>query len=392
MEHTRLEFCYFNYCVFCIILFYLSNKCTIYINNICFLKHSHVWMFIYHISYICFYFSLYLYINDLPKFVNVKSVPILFADATSILVSHPNPLGFCNNINTVFQTLNDWFRNNLLSLYFVKTHFIRILTNNNNNQTEININYDNKLTPATTFTKFLGLVVNCSLTWTNHIDFLTKKLSSTCYLIWNIKPYLSISALKMVYHSLFHSIMSYGIMFWGNSPHSSIISKMQKRLLRILVGVGYRDSCRELFKELKILTLSSQYIFSLLPSVIQNRGHFASNSAYHDINTRQKNDLHLPHASLTMYQKGVLYSGIKVFNAFPTTIKDISSNPKMFKGTLKHYLLSHSFTAYMNFLVNRILNYCYVYYLIYMLWLFKLHCALYIYCYSLYSNYITVLS
>jgi hypothetical protein len=62
----------------------------------------------------------------------------------------------------------------------------------------------------------------------------------------------------------------------------------QKRVLRILVGIGYRDSCRELFKELKILTLSTQYIFSLLLFVIQNRDHFASNSAYHDINTRHK--------------------------------------------------------------------------------------------------------
>jgi hypothetical protein len=50
-----------------------------------------------------------IYINDIPKFINEKSVPVLFADDTSILVSHPNPLVFYNTINTVFQTLNDWF-------------------------------------------------------------------------------------------------------------------------------------------------------------------------------------------------------------------------------------------------------------------------------------------
>src|SRR5215510_10031220 len=109
------------------------------------------------------------------------------------------------------------------------------------------------------------------------------------------------------------------------------------------MGIGYRDSCRELLKELKILTLSSQYILSLLLFVIHSRGHFVPNSVYHDINTRQKNDLHLPHASLTMYQKEVLYSGIKVFNALPTSIKDISNNSPKFKATLKCYLLSHYF-------------------------------------------------
>jgi hypothetical protein len=50
--------------------------------------------------------------------------------------------------------------------------------------------------------------------------------------------------------------MSYGIMFWGNSSHH--IFKMQKRVIRIIIGYGYRESCGELFKELKILTLSSQ--------------------------------------------------------------------------------------------------------------------------------------
>jgi len=57
----------------------------------------------------------------------------------------------------------------------------------------------------------------------------------------------------------------------------------------------------------------------------------------------KKNDLHLPHVSLTMYQKGVFYSGIKVLIALPMTIKDISSNTKEFKITLKHYLPTHSF-------------------------------------------------
>jgi len=227
-----------------------------------------------------------IYINDLPKFVNEKSVPILFADDTSILVSHPNPVEFCNTINTVFQILSDWIQNNLLSLNLDKTHFIRFVTKNKN-LTELNSKFDNKLPPITTTTKFLGLTVNCSLTWTNHIDFLTKKLSKTCYLIRNIKPYLSISTLRMVYHSLFHSVMSFGIMFWGNSPYSPIIFKMQKRVLRILEGVGYRDSCRELFKELKILTLSSQYILSLLLFVTQNRGLFVSNSSFHNFDTRQ---------------------------------------------------------------------------------------------------------
>ena len=71
------------------------------------------------------------------------------------------------------------------------------------------------------------------------------------------------------------------------------------------MGYVYSETCRKLFKELKTLTLSSQYIFSLLLFVVNNRDYFVSNSVYHNINTRQKNYLHLPQVHLAMYQKGV---------------------------------------------------------------------------------------
>jgi len=58
------------------------------------------------------------------------------------------------------------------------------------------------------------------------------------------------------------------------------------------MGCGYRESCRELFKELKILPLSSQYKFSLLLFSVNNRDYFVSNSVYHNNNTRQRNGLH----------------------------------------------------------------------------------------------------
>ena len=142
----------------------------------------------------------------------------------------------------------------------------------------------------------------------------------------------------MVYHSLFHSITSYGIIFWGNSPHSSIIFKMQKRVIRTMMGRGYRESCRKLFVELKILPLTSQYIFSLLLFVVNNRNYFIPNSVYHDSNTRHRNDLYLPQATLAMYQKRVYYSRIKVFNGLPRALKDISSKPGKFRIALKKFL------------------------------------------------------
>jgi hypothetical protein len=51
------------------------------------------------------------------------------------------------------------------------------------------------------------------------------------------------------------SLIYYGIIFCGNSSQSSLNFKMHKRVIRIIMGYGYRELCRELFRELKILTL-----------------------------------------------------------------------------------------------------------------------------------------
>ena len=96
--------------------------------------------------------------------------------------------------------------------------------------------------------------------------------------------------------------------------------------------------------DLKVLPLSSQYMFSILLFVVNNREYFTPNSIYHNNNTRQRNDLHLPQVTPAMYQKGVYYSGIKIFNALPKALKDTSNKPNKFKTALKHFLHIHSFS------------------------------------------------
>jgi len=95
----------------------------------------------------------------------------------------------------------------------------------------------------------------------------------------------------------------------------------KKRIIRIIVGIRDRDSCGEHFKKLKILPLQSQYILSLLLFVVDNGDYFKVNSEIHNINTRNKLNLHLPISNLSVYQEGTHYSGMKVFNSLPPQIK-----------------------------------------------------------------------
>ena len=142
-------------------------------------------------------------------------------------------------------------------------------------------------------------------------------------------------------HSYFHSVLRYGILFWGNSPICRDIFRIQKRAMRITTSKGRRESCRELFKELKILTLPSQYIHLVLVFVMKNRGLFIPNNDIHDHNTRHNLDFHLPTTHLSIVQR--MYSGFKIFKSLPTHLKIHIDNPRHFKKKTNKYLMEHSF-------------------------------------------------
>ena len=67
------------------------------------------------------------------------------------------------------------------------------------------------------------------------------------------------------------------------------------------------------------------------------------NSEIHNLNTRFRDNLHLPSTNLTMVQKGVLYSGSRIFNYLPLQIKNLSGDLKKFKRKLKNFLIDHTF-------------------------------------------------
>jgi hypothetical protein len=95
--------------------------------------------------------------------------------------------------------------------------------------------------------------------------------------------------------------------------------------------------CRNIFKEMGILPFVLQYLFLLLLFVLQNKALFPSYIDSHNTVNRQRQNLYLPQANLTIYQKGVYSAGIKMFNKLPSEIKNTSNNFKRFKVALRHF-------------------------------------------------------
>jgi len=96
------------------------------------------------------------------------------------------------------------------------------------------------------------------------------------------------------------------------------------------MGAKNNKSCREIFRLLKILPLSAQYLYSLLMFVVKNRIFFGNADLY-AIKTSNSYNLHPPLPHLTKYRRGIHYAGIKVFNQLQTSIKSVANETKVFK-------------------------------------------------------------
>jgi hypothetical protein len=122
--------------------------------------------------------------------------------------------------------------------------------------------------------KFLGLTIVTTVTSKHKIGDLTSRLNKACFAITSIKSFMSLDVLRSTYFSNVHSIISYGIIFWGSSSHSEEIFKNQKRIIRIIINSSKNVSCQQLFKHLNILPIQSQYMFSIHLFLTKNKDQF----------------------------------------------------------------------------------------------------------------------
>jgi len=168
------------------------------------------------------------------------------------------------------RSINTNTNTNLLSINFNRTHHLQFITKNKP-KSHIQITYSNKQISTISSIKFLGLYINDTINWEYHIEYILPKLSAVCYAVRILEPYMSLETLKIVYYSNFNSIINYGLPFWGNSPHIKKIFRMQKRIVRIMMGCRKEVSYRNLFRKLKILPLMSHYVLSLMMFIIKTK-------------------------------------------------------------------------------------------------------------------------
>jgi hypothetical protein len=123
---------------------------------------------------------------------------------------------------------------------------------------------------------------------------------------------------------------------------------LQKRVIRVMAGVNLGTSCRQLFKELNILTLSLLYILEVTCFLKRYSQSLELNANVHNHNTRRKMDIHIKSHRTNLHKNSVVNMGSIIYNKLPDHMKEIDS--KVFKKKLKSFLLLHTFYSVEEFL------------------------------------------
>ena len=260
----------------------------------------------------------------------------LFADDTSALITSDTVSRLSTVANSCVQSMSIWCQSNDLILNSSKTNFLLFKPIGTNIDYSILVKSENGSIKQQQEVKFLGLWMDSHLSWEVHVNHISKTLAGKNYLIKQLRSSVSTSTLKTFYFGTVQSILSYGLVCWGNCSSISKIFVLQKRIIRSMFNIPFLSSCRPIFKNNRILTLHCLYIYQCLCFVKKNINQFVKCKDVNNYRTRQANDIYVPPYRLSQVGNGPLIIARKIYNHLPNKFQALTSF-RQFKVLVKNF-------------------------------------------------------
>ena len=297
-----------------------------------------------------------IYINDMKNSIK-HSIVHHFADDTNLLCSDKCEKSLKRKLNEDLKLIYTWLCANRLSLNVDKTEFIVFRPPRRKLNNRFTLKLNQKILFESTKIKYLGMILDQSLSWKHHIFELRKKLSRAIGILYKMKKSnCPQNVLVSLYHSLFHSHMGYGICLYGlaNEQYTSKIFLMQKRAVRLISNAAFTAHTKPLFDKLKILNFDKTITFQFsllmweqdhgdLPQCFL--GYFKKTSDLHDHCTRSSTQNKMSQNILVNTdlhgKKKFKYIGPRIFNKIVSLdFYKKCKNKIQFKRKMKDFLLS----------------------------------------------------
>ena len=177
-----------------------------------------------------------IYIND-PNNATSNLSTILFADDTNLFCSGKYLEELELLINEELAHVQEWLMLNEFTLNVKKSNFIILKSHKRKLTDHLSLKLNSEMLQCVEHTKFLGIITDQHLTWKNHINYVTKKITRTTGVLCRIRFYISQPLLRMLYYSLIYPHLHYGDIVWANTctypTRLEKLFKLQMKILRI---------------------------------------------------------------------------------------------------------------------------------------------------------------
>ena len=154
-----------------------------------------------------------IHINDLLD-VSRKLYTTLLADGSCVSWSDFSYVEFIETINQELKSLSDWLNANRLSLNLEKTVALNFSTREYLN-TGTTVKLNNVEIKFSETVKYLGVILDNSLTFGKHVRMICDKISKNIGLLGKVAHNAPKSILKMLYYSIVYPYIIHCNSIWG---------------------------------------------------------------------------------------------------------------------------------------------------------------------------------
>ena len=198
-----------------------------------------------------------IYVNDLPHVSKILKF-YLFADDISIYYDSENLITLQKTANKELRKVRKWLEADRLSLNLAKSNHVIFQFPAKRIDEFIQIKLGRKPIKCVYHIKYLGVLVDSTLSWKPHVTELSKKLAKSVGIFFKIRHIVTLKTIKLLYYCLFYCFISHCISVWGLT-HPSVLDpliKLQKKVIRAILFKDQLTHSTALFSKRQILKLN----------------------------------------------------------------------------------------------------------------------------------------
>ena len=168
-----------------------------------------------------------LYINDFHNCSKILDFH-LFADDSNIFYTDKKLSKVESCINSEIKCVSTWLCANKLSLNIEKSSFVIFHPIQKKIGDSFQVILNNEFLKREYKTKYLGVVIDCHLNWRDHVSHVSKKIKRNIGAISKVRHFVNLEILKSLYYALVYPYLTYCLITWGNTYHTTLNTKKDR--------------------------------------------------------------------------------------------------------------------------------------------------------------------